>query len=70
VNKIGGIVHVFEVDESKFGKRKYNNVGLNRSPLIVGGVDIYTGEFFWGNIDKNQHALRNIFLELVQLSPH
>ncbi|KCZ82392.1 hypothetical protein H312_00050 [Anncaliia algerae PRA339] len=46
-NKIGGIGHVVEVDESKFGKKKYNIRRLYLSPWIETGVDIHTGEMFF-----------------------
>ncbi|KCZ80224.1 hypothetical protein H312_02374 [Anncaliia algerae PRA339] len=44
--KIGGVGCTIEVDESKFSKRKFNVGRVVRSPWVIGGVDIFTGEFF------------------------
>ncbi|KCZ73977.1 hypothetical protein H311_05062, partial [Anncaliia algerae PRA109] len=46
-NKIGGLGHVVEIDESKFSKRKYNVGRLIRSPWIVGGIDLTTNQIFF-----------------------
>ncbi|KCZ79215.1 hypothetical protein H312_03397 [Anncaliia algerae PRA339] len=46
--KIGEIVFTNEVDESKFSKMFYNVDRVVRSPWVIGGVDILTGEIFFG----------------------
>ncbi|KCZ76743.1 hypothetical protein H311_02254 [Anncaliia algerae PRA109] len=67
-NNITGISHLVEVGESNFRQRKYNIGRLYRSPLIVGAVDIHTGEMFFVEvINRNQHTLRNILFEKVHL---
>ena len=49
-SKIGGIGRIVEVDESKFSKRKFNVGRLVRSPWVIGGVDINSGELFFREV--------------------
>ncbi|KCZ81970.1 hypothetical protein H312_00613, partial [Anncaliia algerae PRA339] len=65
--KIGGIGHVVEIDESKFSKRKYN-IGRNiRSPWVVGGIDILTGDVFFTEVFfRNKETLSRVLLENVE----
>jgi transposase-like protein len=43
---IGGLGHIVQLDESCFGKRKYN-VGRNGNQVwVFGGIDTTTGSFF------------------------
>ncbi|KCZ78263.1 hypothetical protein H311_00709, partial [Anncaliia algerae PRA109] len=55
--KIGGIGHIVQIDESKFSKRKYNVGRTVRSPWIVGGIDLNTKRYF----------LARLYLEIQEL---
>lgn len=66
--KIGGVGHTVEVDESKFSKRKYNVGRSVRSPWVVGGVDLTTGEVFFVEVlYRNSETLSNILLENIEV---
>ena len=45
-NEIGGVGHVVEIDESKFGKRKYNRGRLRDGAWVFGGLDRQTDDAF------------------------
>lgn len=49
---IGGAGHVVEIDESKFGKRKYNRGRLRDGAWVFGGVDRETNEAFLEIVDE------------------
>lgn len=54
--KIGGPGHVVEIDESAFGKRKYNRGRAKRVKWVVGGIDRDTGETFLALVDYRDAA--------------
>jgi len=65
--KIGGTGHIVEMDESKFGKRKFNRGHRVDGVWIVGGVDITTKEFFAIPVhDRSAHTLTRIISEYVK----
>ncbi|KCZ79254.1 hypothetical protein H312_03359 [Anncaliia algerae PRA339] len=67
-DKIGGIGNVIEVDESRFSKGKYNVTKVVRSPWILGGMDLETGDvFFAEEINRNMETINNILLENIEL---
>ena len=45
--KIGGPGHIVEIDESKFGKRKYNAGRRVDGCWVLGGIDRETRETFF-----------------------
>ena len=44
--KIGGPGKVVEIDEAKFGKRKYNRGRLIEGRWVLGGIERGTGRMF------------------------
>ena len=44
--KIGGVGKVVEIDESKFGKRKYNRGRMREGQWVLGGVERGTDKVF------------------------
>ncbi|XP_068220037.1 uncharacterized protein [Palaemon carinicauda] len=50
--KIGGPGHIVEVDESKFGKRKYNIGHKVEGTWVFGGIDRETRETFFRVVEK------------------
>ncbi|XP_068218454.1 uncharacterized protein [Palaemon carinicauda] len=68
--KIGGPGHIVEVDESKFGKRKYNIGHKVEGTWVFGGIDRETRETFFKVVEKrnaetlisalNEHVLPGI----------
>ncbi|XP_068211699.1 uncharacterized protein [Palaemon carinicauda] len=50
--KIGGPGHIVEVDESKFGKRKYNIGHEVKGTWVFGGIDRETRETFFRVVKK------------------
>lgn len=59
--KIGGEGHIVEIDESAFGKRKYNRGRLLKTRWVVGGIDRTTKKCFMVRVEKRDketlHAL-------------
>lgn len=53
---IGGLGVTVEIDESKFGKRKYNKGRAVEGQWVFGGVDRSTGEVFAVPVDKRDAA--------------
>ena len=43
---LGGPGKIVEIDEAKFGKRKYNKGAYREGMWVLGGVDRETGECF------------------------
>ena len=50
--KLGGEGVEVEIDESKFGKRKYNRGRIVEGPWVFGGVDKISGDFFMVTVPK------------------
>ena len=67
--KIGGPGHILEIDESKFGKRKFNSGRRVVGKWVLGGCSRTTGECFLvecPNNRRNHHSL----LRLIKLHVH
>lgn len=65
--KIGGYGHVVQIDESKFSKRKYNVGRIERSPWVIGGIDLITKDVFFVEVfSRDSTTLLNIILENVE----
>jgi hypothetical protein len=66
--KIGGIGHIVEIDESKFSKRKYNVGRTVRSPWVIGGIDVETRDTFFVEVfSRNRDVLSSVILENVEV---
>ncbi|XP_066946475.1 uncharacterized protein [Macrobrachium rosenbergii] len=64
--KIGGPGHVVEIDESKFGKRKYNRGRKVDGCWVFGGIDRQTRETFFRVVpDVSAESLLPVLLENV-----
>ncbi|XP_068240034.1 uncharacterized protein [Palaemon carinicauda] len=64
--KIGGPGHIVEVDESKFGKRKYNIGHKVEGTWVFGGIDRETRETFFRVVEKrNAETLISALKEQV-----
>ena len=65
-DKIGGLGHIVQLDESCVGKRKYN-VGRNGNQTwIFGGIDITTKQFFARVVpNRTAYILGNIVKDFV-----
>lgn len=66
--KIGGAGHIIEIDESKFGKRKYNRGRRVVGKWILGGYCRTTGECFLVECPRNKrdhHTLIRLIKENV-----
>ncbi|XP_039281132.1 uncharacterized protein LOC120350666 [Nilaparvata lugens] len=50
--KIGGEGHVVQIDESKFGKRKYNRGKRVEGQWVFGGIDVGTGHCFMEAVEN------------------
>lgn len=53
---IGGIGHTVEIDESKFGTRKYNRGRLRDGVWVFGGIDRATKEIFLVQVEERSAA--------------
>jgi transposase-like protein/ribosomal protein S27AE len=66
--KIGGIGHIVEIDESLFSKRKYNVGRSVRQIWVLGGIDITTGDsFFVEVLRRDAQTLENVIRENVEI---
>lgn len=64
---IGGIGKVVEIDESKFGKRKYNKGHRVQGQWIFGGIERDTGKSFLIPVEKrNATTLLTIIKEWIK----
>ena len=66
--KIGGDGHIVEVDESKFGKRKYNSGRRVVGKWVLGGVSRTTGECFLVECPdnrRNHHTLLSLIKRYI-----
>ena len=66
--RIGGDGHIFEVDESKFGKRKFNSGRRVVGKWVLGGVSRTTGECFLVECPdnrRNHHTLLTLIKRYV-----
>lgn len=55
-NKIGGVGFTVEIDESKFGRRKYNKGRIVTGTWVLGGICVESGELFLQPVDKRDKA--------------
>ncbi|GFT94483.1 DDE_Tnp_IS1595 domain-containing protein [Trichonephila clavipes] len=66
-SKIGGVGKVVEVDESKFGKRKYHKGRSEEGQWVFGGVQCDSGKLFLMAVhDRNQRTLMEIIMEWIE----
>jgi len=66
-SEIGGDNSIVEIDESAFGKRKYNRGRITKTKWVVGGIDRISKKCFLKLVSqRNESTLRNIILENVQ----
>ncbi|KAJ4427107.1 hypothetical protein ANN_24722 [Periplaneta americana] len=66
--QIGGPGHTVEIDESKFGKRKYNQGKRVEGQWVFGGIDCDTKECFLATVeDRTQDTLLGVLNENVLL---
>ena len=66
--RIGGDGHIVEVDESKFGKRKYNSGRRVVGKWVLGGVSRTTGECFLVECPdnrRNHHTLLSLIKRYI-----
>lgn len=64
--KIGGVGEIVEIDESAFGKRKYNVGRITKVRWVVGGIDRRSKKCFLKVVDKRDaNTLVNIINENV-----
>jgi hypothetical protein len=63
---IGGEVKVVEIDESKFGKRKYHRGHYVKVQLVFGGVERGTGRTFLVAVhDRSAETLIDIIKQWI-----
>ncbi|CAF3307908.1 unnamed protein product, partial [Rotaria sp. Silwood2] len=48
--------HIVEIDDSAFGKRKYNRGRLVKTQWVFGGIDIITKQCFLVEVEKRDAA--------------
>ncbi|KAG8238886.1 hypothetical protein J437_LFUL017603 [Ladona fulva] len=58
-SQIGGPGHTVEIDESAFGRRKYNRGRLIKTKWVLGGIDRDTRETFLSVIDRRDASNLN-----------
>lgn len=63
VKQLGGEGHIVEIDEAKFGHRKYNRGRIIEGQWIFGGFDRDTGEVFMEPVPNRSAA---VLLEIIQ----
>lgn len=64
--KVGGIGKIVEVDESKFGRRKYNRGRYQDGHWVFGGVERGTGDAFMVEVsDRSARTLLPIIQQYV-----
>ncbi|KZS04740.1 Uncharacterized protein APZ42_032246 [Daphnia magna] len=64
--KIGGIGFTVEIDESKFGKRKYNQGKRVGGVWVFNGVKRWSGKcFLVAVIDRSANTLQEVIKELI-----
>ena len=64
--KIGGRGHVVEIDESKFGKRKYNRGRRVDGSWVLGGIDRQTRDTFFEIVeDRSAETLLPILIKNI-----
>ncbi|GBN84432.1 hypothetical protein AVEN_242463-1 [Araneus ventricosus] len=61
--KFGGVGKVVEIDESKFGKRKYNRVRRVEGKWVFGGLLRYSNECFFEVLDERS---ADVLLEVIK----
>lgn len=65
--RIGGPGHTVEIDESAFGKRKYNRGRLQKTRWVVGGIDRYTKKTFLKIVrDRKATTLQDVIVDFVE----
>ncbi|XP_046395111.1 uncharacterized protein LOC124162577 [Ischnura elegans] len=57
--QIGGPGHIVEIDESAFGRRKYNRGRMTRTTWVLGGIDRGTRETFLCHVDRRDASTLN-----------
>lgn len=66
-SKIGGIGKTVEVDESAFGKRKYNRGRVSKVRWVVGGIDRQNKKCFLKVVDRrDSQTLLSVISENVE----
>ncbi|GFX92601.1 DDE_Tnp_IS1595 domain-containing protein [Trichonephila clavipes] len=66
-SKIGGVGKVVEVDESKFGKRKFHKGRHVEGQWVFGGVERDSGKLFLVAVhDRTQRTLMQIIMEWIE----
>ena len=65
--KIGGVDQIVEIDESKFGKRKYNVGQIVTNQWVFGGICRGTRDFFAVPVENRDKAtLLGIISEYIE----
>ncbi|XP_046685377.1 uncharacterized protein LOC124371108 [Homalodisca vitripennis] len=64
---LGGVGHIVEIDEAKFGKRKYNRGRLIEGQWVFGGIDRTTHETFLVPVEKrDKETLLKVIKEKIE----